>query len=110
MPDPILISSVTNSELRKLTRRLAGYVKSCSIIWLRALGLPVLDGLILDSWSYSAPDRVRTFAKSLAASLLLLRIDHRGQRWTDRRGGYLIELGRTPILWEELSREGFIPM
>ena len=108
--EPILIRGVASQQLETLTHRLSGYAKSCSILWLSALGLPVLNGLIVDSCRPYSFERVRNFSKSQRSHSLLLRIDRKNQRWTSRRGGYLVELETIPRLCAELSREEFIPI
>ncbi len=72
---------------------------------MHALHLPVLTGVVIDSWSDSSVAAVRQFCRQNHFKHLLLRIDRRDQRWTRRRGGYLVEFDELPKLVKELKRE-----
>ena len=78
------------------------------MLWMHALGLPVLSGVVVSNWSKGTASVVRRFSTQQRSSELLLRIDKRNDRWTQRRGGYLISLSQIPTIIRELSREGFI--
>ena len=75
---------------------------------MHALGLPVLSGVIVSDWSEASADAVRRFARAHTFSHLLLRIDKQNERWTRRRGGYLVALPQLPSTVRELRREGRI--
>jgi hypothetical protein len=107
---PVLIHNVNQSNFREILLRLAGYAKSCSVLWLKILGLPTLNGLIIDSWCPRTHEEITSFSRKYSSSTLLLRIDRRNERWTSRRGGYVVDVETIPILWKELSLEGFIPI
>ena len=72
---------------------------------MHALRLPVLAGVVIDSWSDSSAAAVRQFCRQNDFNQLLVRIDRRDQRWTRRRGGYLVEFDELPKLVRELKRE-----
>jgi hypothetical protein len=110
MERPLLIESVRPEQLRPFTSRLVGYAKSCSIVWLKALGIPTLDGLVVDSWTTLTQKCIVDFARGIRGNVLLLRIDRKNERWTDRRGGYLVNVKEIAGLWVDLSSEGFIPI
>lgn len=75
---------------------------------MQANGLPVLPGLILSEWANETEVAVSRFCQGKGFSEVLIRIEKRGQRWTRRRGGYTIPLGKVRSQVEELEREGFI--
>ena len=75
---------------------------------MRALGLPVLSGVVGFGWSRQMASAVQKFCKANGSSKLLLRIDKRDNRWTKRRGGYLIEASEAPFVTEELASEGML--
>lgn len=108
MEEPVAIASISSQHFDSILRRFSGYAKSCSLTWLRMLGVSTLDGLIVDSWNARAEECARAFANRMLVEALLLRIDRKAQRWTSRRGGYLIEVASLPALHSELAREGFI--
>src|SRR5205823_8091898 len=110
MQEPILIGNIGYREIRGITHRLTGYVKSCSILWLHTFGIPVLDGMIIDAWHSITPECINAFTKQIRSDLLLLRIDYKNQRWTDRRGGFLVETNEVADLWKDLSKDKFIPI
>lgn len=87
-----------------------GYAKSTSILWMQALGVPVLSGLILFDWDLNASSAVQGFGNDKHVSEFLLRIDKQGQRWTDRRGGYLISLGEVQTTVWELRQLGMLTL
>jgi hypothetical protein len=73
-----------------------------------ALGLPVLSGVVVSDWSRTSVRAVHTFSENGPYSKLLLRIDKRNERWTRRRGGYLLTLDEIPETIRALHREGMI--
>jgi hypothetical protein len=78
------------------------------MLWMRALALPVLSGVVVSDWSKASANAVRRFSSRGRFSRFLLRIDKRHQRWTRRRGGYLLALADVPATIKELQREGMI--
>jgi len=78
------------------------------MLWMHALGLPVLSGVVVSDWSEASAGAIRKFCRTHRFSELLLRIDKRDDRWTRRRGGYLIPLSQVPATVRELKREGRI--
>jgi hypothetical protein len=78
------------------------------MLWMHALGLSVLSGVVVSDWSKASAKAVHTFSKRGRFSKLLLRIDKRHERWTRRRGGYLLTLAEVPATVEELQHEGMI--
>ena len=80
------------------------------MLWLRSLGVPVLAGVIVEDWSPRSSQAVRHFCRKHAYSSLLLRIDKRNQRWTKRRGGYILDISAIPSTVQELAREAMIAL
>ncbi len=78
------------------------------MLWMHALDIPVLRGIVISEWSRASASAVRRFCKKGAFSKLLLRIDRRDDRWTPRRGGYLISIPQVPATVDELYGEGRI--
>jgi len=105
---PFDIASVERSNLIPALEAVRGCLKTASMLWMHALGLPVLSGVVVSNWSKGTASVVRRFSTQQRSSELLLRIDKRNDRWTQRRGGYLISLSQIPTIIRELSREGFI--
>jgi hypothetical protein len=81
-----------------------------SVGYLKSLHrkLPVLSGVVVTDWSLVSARAVRRFCRRHQFSELLLRIDKRDDRWTRRRGGYLISLSQVPSIVKELRKEGRI--
>jgi hypothetical protein len=75
---------------------------------MHALSLPVLSGVVVSDWSTASANAVHRFSRNGRFSKLLLRIDKRHERWTRRRGGYLLTLAELPATIEELRREGMV--
>jgi hypothetical protein len=105
---PLEISTVSRAILLSALESVRGCLKTTSMLWMHALGLPVLSGIVVSDWSKVSADAVHKFARSGRFSKLLLRIDKRYQRWTTRRGGYLLTLAEIPTTIEELRHEGMI--
>jgi hypothetical protein len=105
---PVEIADVIMANLFLALEPVRGCLKTTSILWMRALGLPVLSGVVISGWSKASATAVRRFANRGRFSKLLLRIDKRHQRWTRRRGGYLVALADVPATAKELQREGMI--
>jgi hypothetical protein len=75
---------------------------------MHALSLPVLSGIVVSDWSKASANAVLRFSRRGRFSKLLLRIDKRHERWTRRRGGYLLTLAELPTTIEELRLEGMV--
>lgn len=105
---PFEIASVDRSNLLSALESVRGCLKTTSMLWMHALGLPVLPGVVVSDWSKASAIAVRRFCRRAQFSNLLLRIDKRHERWTRRRGGYLLSLPEVPAVIKELQREGMI--
>lgn len=105
---PLEISAVSRANLLSALEAVRGCLKTTSMLWMHALGLPVLSGILVSDWSRASASAVRRFSAQGRFSKLLLRIDKRDQRWTRRRGGYLLALAEVPATVKELQREGMI--
>lgn len=106
-----MLIAIANSNTTSLSASLAqleGCWKSSSILWMQSRGFPVLDGLILNSWSPEVSISVERFSSKRKFSELLLRIEARGQRWTQRRGGYHVPLAELQRRIEDLANEGLL--
>jgi hypothetical protein len=108
MPLLIETENVTRANLSNYLAQLNRCWKSSSLIWLQANGFPVLTGIIVDEWRPDASAAISEFCKRDKSEELLVRIEKPGQRWTRRRGGYLIRLHDAQQQIEELGREGII--
>ncbi len=87
---------------------LPGCWKCSTLLWMQSNGFPVLPGLILNGWVRETEAAVSRFCRERNFSELLLRIEKPGQRWTRRRGGYTIPLGKVRRQVEELAGDGMI--
>jgi hypothetical protein len=105
---PLEIASVNRSNLLPALESVQGYLKTTSMLWMHALGLPVLPGVVVSDWSKASALAVKRFCRRGQFSKLLLRIDKRNERWTRRRGGYLLTLRDVPPTVKELQRETMI--
>src|SRR6266567_3693722 len=105
---PILIASVNTDNLLPALDAVRGCWKATTMLWMHAMGVPVLSGVVVPEWSSQAENAVRNFCRRKRVSKLLLRIDKRGQRWTRRRGGYVLPMSKIRATVNELSREGMI--
>ena len=105
---PLEIASVDRSNLLSTLESVRGCLKTASMLWIHVLGLPVLPGVVVSDWSKASATAVRRFCRRAQFSNLLLRIDKRHERWTRRRGGYLLSLPEVPAVVKELQREGMI--
>jgi hypothetical protein len=104
----IEISQLESSDLPRLLSFVGGCWKSSSILWLKANSFPVLEGLILNSWSARAERAISSFCARRLVSELLLRIEKPGRRWTQRRGGYTVSLAELRPLVEDLANENLL--
>lgn len=105
---PLEIATVSGTNLISALESVRGCLKTTSMLWMHALGLCVLSGVVISDWSKDSSGAVRRFSRRGGFSRLLLRIDKRDQRWTRRRGGYLLALAEVPATIKELQREGMI--
>ncbi|HEV2491894.1 MAG TPA: hypothetical protein VG204_02355 [Terriglobia bacterium] len=104
----IEISKITLSNLLSGLDAVRGCWKATTMLWMHAMGLPVLSGIIVPNWSEEAATLVAGFSRRNKFSDLLLRIDKPGQRWTARRGGYLLPVSEAQKTSKELTRERMI--
>ena len=107
---PFVLSDVSEATFLESLRSVAGHTKTASVLWLRRAGLPTLDGVVVADWSARSAALVNAFCSRHNLSDLLLRIDKRNERWTARRGGYLIALGEVPGTVRELGADGFLAL
>ena len=105
---PLEIGSVSRENLLSALESVRGCLKTTSMLWMHALGLPVLSGVVVSDWSKDSANAVRRFSRRSRFSKLLLRIDKRHERWTQRRGGYLLTLAEVPATVNDLRHEGMI--
>jgi hypothetical protein len=105
---PLEIRAVSTDNLLSSLEAVRGCLKTTSMLWMRALALPVLSGVVISDWSKASATTVRRFSNRGRFSSLLLRIDKRNQRWTRRRGGYVLALADVPTTVKALQREGMI--
>lgn len=106
--DAIEIESVNRDSLLRTLDAVRGCWKATTMVWMHAMGLPVLPGLIVPRWSRWTSALVRRYCTRARYSEVLLRIDKSGQRWTRRRGGYLLPVRNVSGVVRELSRDGMI--
>ena len=107
---PLLIDAVGPANLLQALEPVRGCLKTASMLWMRALGLPVLSGVVVDGWSRRSAVAVNKFLDRNLFASALLRVDKRHDRWTQRRGGYLVEKAAIPGTVEELRREGMLAL
>jgi hypothetical protein len=110
LKDTVLIetSRVTRGKLASALSMVEGCWKSSSLLWMQCNDLPVLSGLILGGWTQAIEEAVNRFCREKQTSEFLVRIEKPRQRWTRRRGGYLIPKERARSLVEDLASEGMI--
>jgi hypothetical protein len=105
---PLEIEAVSWANLLEALESVRGRLKTTSMLWMRALGLSVLSGVVVSDWSKASAKAVHSFSEKNRLSKLLLRVDKRDERWTRRRGGYLVTLSEVPATVEELQQEDMI--
>jgi hypothetical protein len=105
---PLEIAGVNRTNLLSSLEAVRGCLKTTSMLWMHALGLRVLSGVVVSDWSKASAQAVQRFARRGRFSQLLLRIDKRDERWARRRGGYLLALPEVDAIVRELRREGRI--
>src|SRR5208283_5697742 len=87
---PLELRRVSERNLRESVASMTGYLKFASMVWIRALRQPILDGLLVKDWSFDADNAVKNFCDRHGFDQLLLRMDTLNSRWSERRGGYII--------------------
>ena len=102
------LAKVDSRNSAHVIRSLTGHIKAVSLIWIKLLGLPLLDGVIVRRWSRNASTIVDRFCRQHQFSQVLLRIDKKDQRWTQRRGGFLVSFGDLPRIVAHLATEDFV--
>jgi hypothetical protein len=73
--DPLELRHVSERNLRESVHSLNGYLKFASMVWIRALRQPILDGLIVQRWSVGAARALNGFCDRHGHDEVLLRID-----------------------------------
>jgi hypothetical protein len=105
---PLDLRYVSERNLRESVRSLNGYLKFASMVWIRALRQPILDGLIVQRWSVDADRALKDFCDRHVCDEILLRFDTLNKRWSSRRGGYIIPRSKARRVVKELNSEGKI--
>src|ERR1035438_2204318 len=108
MREVIDLSAISPSNLPAALGLVNNYVKVASMLWIRALGEPTLDGIVARKWSREVAVALRSLAGVHRRGQVLLRIDKRGKRWSARRGGYLIKVEEAKTVLQELNDEEMI--
>jgi hypothetical protein len=107
---PLLIDNVTRGNLLQALEPVRGCLKTSSMLWMKALDLPVLPGVVVDGWSKESASSVKKFCRRSRLSEVLLRIDKRNDRWIRRRGGYILPIPEIQRTVEELKRAGMLAL
>jgi hypothetical protein len=107
-PDFLELRRISPANLGSALHTVNGYLKFASIVWIRALGQPTLDGIIIKRWSPGTARVLRRFAMRNGGTDLLLRVDRHLTRWSQRRAGYIIPVGDAEATVRALSRENVI--
>jgi hypothetical protein len=107
-PDFLRLSSISGTTLEEALSAVRGYLKFASILWIRALGEPTLDGIIIRRWSRETASALRAFCTQYKCGEFVLRIDKHLTRWSARRGGYIVPAGHAQRIVRELSDEGML--
>lgn len=109
MGDSVIdLAAVSAGSLPTALDAVAGYLKVASMLWIRALGEPTSDGIVITRWSRAASVALRDFCRRHDVDRVLLRIDKRGNRWATRRGGYILPMREVRETVLELSQEATI--
>jgi hypothetical protein len=74
-------------------------------MWLRALNIPTVDGIVISKWSRTAAVAVERFCRKMHSGKVLIRFDRHGQRWTNRRGGYIADASQVEGVVRSLQGE-----
>jgi hypothetical protein len=99
---------VSERNLRESVGVMKGYLKFASMIWIRALRQPILDGILVKRWNSDASRALQRLCERHRRDEVLLRFDSMNQRWSKRRGGYIIPRSRARALMMDLEEEGKI--
>jgi len=102
---PLQITTVSANDFLEALHSVRGHLKAASMLWMHLLGLPLLSGVIVRDWSKESQWTVQRFCRIHGFREVLLRIDRRGQRWTSRRGGYLVPVAHLGKIVAQLRRE-----
>lgn len=105
---PLELRHVSERNLQESVRSVNGYLKFASMVWIRALRQPILDGLVVQHWSVEAERALKAFCVRHGCDEVLLRIDTLNQRWSERRGGYIIPRSKARGMVKELYSDGKI--
>lgn len=103
--DFLELAEISPGNLTDALETIPGFVKFASILWIRALGQPTLDGIIVRRWSQQTARALRRFSTRYGFTEFLLRVDKHLSRWATRRGGYLISINEAEQIVRELDRE-----
>ena len=104
MVGTVEIMRISQKNLMPTLKQLRGHLKATSLIWMHIFGVPVPKGLIIADWSSASARTFDTFCAKNKFTQVLLRIDKHDQRWTNRRGGYLLPLDQVESMVRELRR------
>lgn len=104
----LCLRDVSERNIAEATAWLDGYTKFTSMAWIRALRQPILDGIIVKRWSQEAESALQAFCVRHNRSDVMLRVDMANQRWSKRRGGYIIPVSKARAALRELNKEGRI--
>ena len=107
-PDFIELSAISEANLDSALGAVRGYLKFASILWIRALGEPTLDGVVIRRWSRRTEAALRRFRARYGCNEFVLRVDKQGTRWSMRRGGYVVAAAAAHRIVRELAGEGMI--
>lgn len=105
---PLELRNVSEKNLRESVWSMSGYLKFASMIWIRALHQPIPDGVIVKAWSRDAHHALKDFCDRHSCDEVLLRVDARNKRWSERRGGYIIPRSKAREVTRELTNESKI--
>lgn len=97
----VFLPTSADFDLEAFKMRFRGYNKLLSMLYLCAIGLPILDGLVVERWSDRVVEPIRDFCAGRGWSSVLLRHDRRPETHRAPRGGYVFELAR---LKDELTK------
>jgi len=85
--------------------RFAGYNKLLSMIYLLALGKPMLEGLVVEDWSDDGEAFIKAFCAERGWRELMLRHDRRNETPKSPRGGYTFPLSQLRLELDRFFRE-----
>lgn len=106
--DPVEIEDVTSAKLGGMLGKFQGCWKASSILWMQANAVPVLSGVIIGEWNDEAEKAVSYLHKQRDFSEFLVRLEKPGQRWTDRRGGFVVPASHAATIVGELWAHGLL--